>query len=58
MLDYITNHWDTLLFGLAALIVWTIGNAIKKKILVYVGIALCVLAVLTYTNLFDFIFEL
>ena len=58
MSSFLTNHWPTVLLALAAFVVWTVGNAVKKKLLVYIGIALCVLALLTYTHLFDFLFDL
>ena len=58
MQDFIANHWGTVLFALAALAVWTIGNMIKKKLFVYIGIALCVLALLSYAGVFRLLFSL
>ena len=58
MQEFIAEHWSTLLFALAALLVWTVGNYLKKKVLIYIGIGLCILALLTYTNIFDFVYQI
>ncbi len=58
MQHYLTNHWPTVVLALLAFVVWTAGNALKKKLLIGIGIALCVLALLSYAHLFDFLFEL
>ena len=55
MQSFIINHWGTFLFGLLSLIVWTIGNATKKKVFVYIGIAFSILALLCYAGLIPFL---
>ena len=57
-MSFLAKHWPTVLLALAALVVWTLGNKLKKKVLVIIGIVLCVLALLTYTNIFNFLFQL
>lgn len=46
-----TNHPIGIGVALAALIVWTLGNYLKKKIMVYIGIGLTVLAVVLLSGL-------
>ena len=54
--NFAGNQWLTLAFAAVALIVWTIGNVLKRKLFVYIGVALCVLAVLAYLKVFNFLF--
>lgn len=58
MSSFFSEHWFTVLLALAACIFWTLGNKLQKKPLVYIGIALCVFALLSYTSVFSFLGEL
>ncbi|MDD7772468.1 MAG: hypothetical protein ACI3VX_00775 [Faecousia sp.] len=49
----LTEHPVTIALALVAVIVWTMGNYLKKKFLIYIGIGLTVLAVLTFTDVFS-----
>ena len=54
---FLSNHWTAVGIAVVALIVWTLGNYLKRKVLVYIGIGLCVLSVLGYLHVFDFLFQ-
>lgn len=58
MQEFLSTHWLTVLLALGALVVWTLGNYLKRRLLVWIGIALCVLALLSYTSLFDFVYDI
>ena len=46
------NQWLTLLLAVAAFVVWLLGNVLKRKILVCIGIVLCVAGFLSLTKVF------
>ena len=50
-----SGHTATIVLALAAFVIWTLGTRLKRKLFVYIGIALCILAVLVYMDLFPFL---
>ena len=49
--SFLTNHPIGIGVALIALVVWTLGNYLKKKLLTYIGIGLTVLAVVILSGL-------